>query len=241
MTNRSDIQIMKRNRPSPHPAAPHRARRAFTLIELLVVIAIIAILAALLLPALAKSKSKARMVECENSVRQVCVALRMWAHDNEGAFPWQVLMEDGGSKDSTEWVDNFRAASNELNTPKILVCTSEQGKTPGADWSTTVGFDNISYFVGTYASETKPLSILTGDGNMTGAAAPGSLGGLDLMWVPDASIDAAWDDKAHVSRGNIGLSDGSVHATTTPQLREHISSALSSGNTNVTIAKPRGV
>jgi len=67
---------------------PQTFRPGFTLVELIVVIGVVAVLAALLLPALASAKDKARKAACISNLRQVGIAVQAYASDNSGRIPF---------------------------------------------------------------------------------------------------------------------------------------------------------
>ena len=104
-----------------------RGRRAFTLIELLVVIAIIAILAALLLPALAAAKERARVIECVNNFRQLTIAWVMYAGDSDDRLI--LNWDNGGTSSEGSWV-----------TGSVAFPTSVDGITNGTLFAYTKSF-----------------------------------------------------------------------------------------------------
>jgi prepilin-type N-terminal cleavage/methylation domain-containing protein len=240
-----------------------KQKKGFTLIELLVVIAIIAILAAMLLPALAAAKRKAQKINCASNLKQVDLAFKIWEGDNGDHYPQALSSTVGGAQEFIGCLANAGAAttfsvpylfsvmSNEISTPKVLYCPSDNARQNGSNFitggavagSTVNPFWNgvVSYFVCGDAADPYPQMILIGDRNigtstagvaslatysgLNGAAgaAPPALTGSQITVAGTAWAWSAND--MHLKTGNLGLTDGSVQTTTVNSMQQSFASA----------------
>lgn len=123
----------------------------FTLIELLVVIVIVSLLLTILLPSLQKAKAAARRVVCSHNLKQVGIAVDMYAHDAGGYYPcaqdpvstspsYWLWMGRGWRK----WVQPYLSSIVDPNNPSVLLCPADRAD-PSKYESTSYSYSMTFY------------------------------------------------------------------------------------------------
>jgi prepilin-type processing-associated H-X9-DG protein len=192
---------------------------AFTVVELFIVVACVMLLAGILLPHFMKGRSCTGTANCLNNLKEIAVSFRIWAVDNNDNYPMQVSVANRGTMELVNGgaaFIHFLVISNELTTPRILICPQEEDRT--RTYATTFAthananqtpFNSdryVSYFVGVDANENEPSRWLCGDRNLAFDRVAATHG-LHSIW---SNSLPSWVKHRHANFGNIGFADGSV-------------------------------
>jgi len=179
--------------------------KAFTLIELLVVIAIIAILAALLLPALAKAKSKAYRTQCLSNLHQIEVGLNIYCGQFGDKLP--VLIQGPGTGPAWCWDIPTYATSLMLKsglTKKCFFCPSTapkftdtqnwlgtDGNGTGSLWNYGIGFAtpfNIVGYAFAFSGNASKLASTNQNATLQGENIQDPTTGASMYYGPAARV-----------------------------------------------------
>ena len=207
---RSDDAWSGRDRPAT-PAG-------FTLIELLVVIGIMAVLAGLLLPALSRAKASARTTQCLSQMRQIGLAVRLYADDHDDEFPrsqhsafshgqltWGRAIARELAQDATTWTNLIQG---------VYHCPSDRRTAPwsyGQNVYYELNPDNDDY-AGSPQTWRRVTSIPNPAATILHAETPGSVDHvMPHFWLTAADATDV-DQHRHQRRSNYNFVDGHSEA-----------------------------
>lgn len=206
------------------PRTSSKRNQALTLPEVLVVVAILFVIAYMMLPLLANRHQRSPRIQCVSNLKQIELSFRIWEGDHDNKYPMEVSVTNGGAMESVatgDLVNCFIAMSNELSTPKVLVCPEDWGKMAATNFGDDFNSSHISYFVGAdITNEDFPQRVLIGDANLLVNGSPIKSGlvqystNTSIAWGPgrhgDVPVHHFWTPKPRGFVGNIGYADGSV-------------------------------
>jgi type II secretory pathway pseudopilin PulG len=193
---------------------------AMTLVEVLAVMAVVLLLGLFLLPSIMPNRNirnRALRIQCVNNLKQVGLAYRVWEGDHGNYYPMFVSETNGGTMEFTTGRNawrHFQVMSNELSTPRVLICPADSDRWFAATNFIWLNNSNLSFFVGSVSNETNPQMILSGDHNITNGT-PVRNGLLELT----TNNPSGWTAEMHEKVGNVGLADGSVQQVSISGLR----------------------
>jgi competence protein ComGC len=202
------------------PSWQKQRNHAWTMVELWVVIVVLITLVILLLPWLVSTGTSAQHINCVSNLKQVNLSFRIWEGDNNNEYPMGISITNGGGMESVATgnvVDCFQVMSNELSTPKILICPADFKRIPATNFDNDFNASHISYFIAAdVTNEDNPKMLLIGDDNLAinGTSVKSGLSALST------NFPVTWTATRHRFCGNIAHTDGSVWEVSTMGLQQ---------------------
>jgi hypothetical protein len=196
------------------PRLSHQRNRALTRTDVVVILVVLFLAMVFLLLTLPAAYHPRHPIYCDSNLKQIGIAYRLWEGDNNNQYPMAVSVTNGGAMElvaTGNVAACFRAMSNELSTPKILLCPQDTRRTGATNFSVGFGNSNISYFIGVdVANDANPNLILSGDDNLAISRVPIKPGLLPLF----TNAPVTWTKARHKFVGNLGMADGTAQPFT---------------------------
>ncbi len=145
----------------------------------------------------------------------------------------QVPSADGGAREDALRGNAARAfvvMSNELNTPKILLCPLDVKRSGITSFGSRLYNSNISYFISVDATDSIPQMFLAGDRNLETNGVPLRGGAMHRM-VPTSTV--GWTRELHNRAGHILLVDGSSQDWTNAALQSAVATGMNTNRIDV--------
>jgi len=191
-----------------------------------------------------RRRADGRRIRCVNNLKNLGLGLRMFAFDNVGQFPWAVPVREGGSMedlaDEQRIWRHVAVLSNELSTPKILLCPKDPrfdkigsktlvfGPPPDKKALRFGSNEHLSYFLYTGANAEVLERIVAGDRNLTRNGTP-----VQGKVTPSATDIFQFTRPGHHDHvANLLQAEGSVLIATPSRAKEFFADSFRNAGTN---------
>jgi competence protein ComGC len=223
--------------------------KAFTRVEVALCLTGVMLLVLVAMPGLANNRNRSQRAGCVDNLRLIGQAVQLWGAEHDDSPPWQVGNLEGGTrplagaKVAAAWYE-FAWLSNQLATPKILVCPSDfvRARNAADTWgksatglNTVAHRDNaVSYAINVHSFFGEPKSIVCSDRNLRVDSALSGTCSLGFVFIsqilPSPISVAAWTNALHGLTGNILTAEGSVLEISDSALKPYLNSVLTEDN-----------
>lgn len=229
----------------------------FTRTDLLVVLLTGGLLICLAFPILTRPKTQASRIRCISNLKQIGLSFRIWGNEHDDRYPYYFpgltnehtgIPITGNTTNAMAWM-HFQVLSNEILDARIIACPEDELR-----WENTAEeFGNnalslshptkrdlaVSYFVGLFADETRPDTILAGDRNLAAEAYRkpfGTEAGGGAVQLPGRyALSIAPGHTLHQTRVIVAFADGSVSELPLEGFKEKLIQSVQAYGTNANL------